>query len=154
MNSSMAAEMAAEERFRADFGNDEVILVAVTHPDLLGAEGLAMVRALTERMARLDGVRRATSLANVLQIVPGPDGAEPAPLVPDPLPGGEAGAAAVRAALEANPHLTGLLVAADRRTAAIVIELEDRAGDDEYRARLVQDLRAIAVAGCRSSSAG
>ena len=143
MNSARAAEQRAEVEFRRDFGSDEVIIVALTHPDLLGPGGLATIAALTSRIAALDGVRRATSLANVRQIVAGPDGALPAPLLPDALPQGEAGAAAVRRALDANPHLTGLLIAADRRTAAIVVEVEDRAGDDAYRARLVNDLRAM-----------
>jgi len=143
MNSARAADRRAEEEFRRDFGSDEVIIVALTHPELLGPGGLATIGDLTERIGALDGVRRATSLANVRQIVAGPDGALPAPLLPDPLPQGDACAAAVRRALDANPHLTGLLIAADRRTAAIVVEVEDRPDDDAYRARLVHDLRAM-----------
>jgi len=143
MNSTHPADRRAEEAFRRDFGSDEVIIVALTHPDLLGPRGLATIADLTSRIAALEGVRRATSLANVRQIVAGPEGALPAPLLPDPLPQGGACAAVVGAALDANPHLTGLLISADRRTAAIVVEVEDRAGDDLYRARLVRDLRAI-----------
>ncbi len=143
MSSSRPAERAVEQRFLADFGNDEVIVVALTHPEILGPDGVAMVRNVTERIAALDGVRRTTSLTNVRQIVSGPEGAEPAPLLLDPLPPGEEGAAAVRRALDANPHLTGLLISADRRTAAILVELENRDGDDSYRARLVRDVRAI-----------
>lgn len=143
MNSVRPDERLAEEAFRRDFGGDEVIVVAMGRPDPLAPDGLEALRALTARIAALDGVRHATSLANALQIVAGADGAAPAPLVPDPLPPPAECAALIRRTLDANPHLTGLLISADRRTAAIVVEVEDRPGDDNYRARLVRDLRAL-----------
>jgi predicted RND superfamily exporter protein len=135
---------SAETAFARDFGDDEVIVVALTHPDLLGPDGLATLRTMTERIGGLDGVRRATSLTNVRRIVRGPAGAEPAPLVPEG-PAGDDGRAALRTALDANPHLTGFLVSADRRTAAIVVECLPRPGDGAWRARLVEALRRLAA---------
>jgi uncharacterized protein len=143
MNSALPEERRAEADFRRDFGGDEVIVVAMSRPDPIGPEGIAVLGELTERIGGLDGVRHATSLANVRQIVAGPDGAEAAPLVPEPRPPVSEFAAVVRRALDANPHLTGLLISADRATAAIVVEVEDRPDDDAYRARLVQALRAM-----------
>jgi hypothetical protein len=145
MNSTRDAERRAEENFRRDFGDDEIVVVSLTRPDLLGETGIAALRGLATRIAAIDGVRRVTSLANISQIVGGPDGAEPAPVLPDPAPP-EGLRAAVERAIAANPHLTGLLISKDWRTAAVVIEIEDRTADHTYRARLVESLRAIQAA--------
>jgi predicted RND superfamily exporter protein len=132
------AERAATELARA-FGGDEIVIVSLTHPQLLEPPGLRLLDELTRRIAALPGVDRATSLCNADQLVHGPDGATVAPLLPE---GPDAGdAAAVRAALDRNPHLTGLLVSADRRTAGILIEVEQRAEDTGYRDELVEALR-------------
>ena len=143
MRSVDEAQRGVRETFARDFGGDEIIVVTLTHPDMLGREGLVMLGEMTRRVAALDGVRRATSLCNVRQLVHGPDGAEPAPLIPSTPASEPAGAALIRRALDANPHLTGLLISEDRRTAAIMAELEDREGDDGYRARIVENLRAM-----------
>lgn len=126
-------------RFRQMFGSDEDILVAIGHERLLEPEGLELVAELTREIAALDGVRSAWSLANAEELVAGEVGAEPRRLPPP-----EAGAAAMRAALDRNPDFTGWLVSDDRRAAGIVVEIEDRPGDTEYRSRLTRALRALA----------
>ena len=143
MKSADEAQRGVHEAFVRDFGSDEMIVATLTHPGLPGRDGLEMLGDLTRRIAAFEGVRRATSLCNVMQVVHGPGGAEPAPLLPDPLPSGQRGASLVDSALHTNPHLTGLLISADRHTAAIMAELEDREGDDGYRARIVEGLRAL-----------
>ena len=45
--------------------------------------------------------------------------------------------------LDRNPDLTGLFVSADRRTAGLLIEIEDRPGDLQYRAAIIDALRGI-----------
>jgi hypothetical protein len=142
MNSRRSADRRAEEIFRREFGGDEIMVVSLTHPDLLSERGIAALGELTARLAALPGVHRATSLANVRQIVSGPDGAEPAPLLPESASADRFRQAVLRA-IDANPHLTGLLISQDRRTAAVVVEIEERAGDGAYRARLVEALRSI-----------
>jgi predicted RND superfamily exporter protein len=136
-------KVAAYERFKATFGSDEDLLLAVAHPALLEAEGIGLVAALSERISRIDGVHRVLSLANAEELVPGELGAEPRPVVPPGLEGPEL-AGRVREALDRNPDLAGLFVSADRRTAAILIEIEDRPGDLHYRGALIERLRAIA----------
>jgi hypothetical protein len=142
LNTRDPEQTAFYERFKATFGSDEDLLLALTHPRLLEAEGLALLAELTARTARIDGVRRVFSLVNAEQIVRGELGAEPAPLVPPPLDAPGLGAR-LRAALERNPDFTGLFVSADRQTAGLLIEIEDRPGDDEYRAEIIEALRAL-----------
>lgn len=138
-NESLRSVDAEDQRVYGDFvrtfGSDEDVLVAVAHPRLLDAEGLDLVRHLTSRIEALGGVRRVWSLATVEVLVPGEAGAEPRPLLD--VPGG------VVAALDRTPEFTGWLVSGDRRTAGIVVEIEDRPDDAAYRGRLVDALRAM-----------
>lgn len=142
LRSTDAAGVADGERFVADFGADEEIFLAVGHPRLLEAEGRLLVADLTAQVAALDGVRGVWSLANAEELVAGPLGAEPRPLLGGPWED-EASRAAVEAALDRNPDFDGWLVSSDRLTAGLVVELEDRAADGQYRRRLVEALRAL-----------
>jgi predicted RND superfamily exporter protein len=126
--------------FRYTFGNDEDLLLTVTHPRLLDGEGLALIDALSQTIATWDGVRRVWSVTTVEELVAGDAGATPTRLVVPPWEG--AGARA-RAALDRNPDLTGWLVSEDRRTAGLVVETEDRPDDPDYRTRLIAELRAL-----------
>jgi predicted RND superfamily exporter protein len=134
------AQDALYEKFRATFGSDEDVLVAVHHPRLLELSGLRLVGDLTDRIAALPGVRSVYSLTNAQQIVAGEAGAEPAPLLVPPFD-----VASTRAALDRNPDLTGLFISPDRETAGILVEIEDRADDHQYRGALIRSLRAIAA---------
>ncbi len=142
LNTRDAAQTESYDRFRATFGSDEDLLLAVTHPKLLEAEGVRFLADLGARIARQDGVKQVFSLANAQQIIAGEGGAEMVPLAPPPFdaPGF---APRLRNALDHNPDFSGLFIAADRHTAGILIEIDDRPGDTQYRARLIDALRGI-----------
>ena len=76
LNTSDAAQTEAYDRFRATFGSDEDLLLAVTHPHLLEAEGLRFLADLTARIEAQDGVKQVFSLANAQQIIAGDGGAQ------------------------------------------------------------------------------
>jgi len=137
-NRSMVANDAQRlldyDRFRALFGNDEQLMLSVTHPRLLSEDGLQLLDGLTARVLQLDGVARVWSLSNASYLVPGPWGAEERPLrSAGDLPG----------VLADNPYFEGLLVSADRRTAGLLIDLEERPGDRDYRRHLITSLRSL-----------
>jgi hypothetical protein len=142
------AQDALYDRFRQTFGSDEDLLVAVRPPALLTPQGLQTIAALTERIAALPGVRAVFSLANAQAIVAGAAGAEPAPLLARPYDG-----AAARAALDRHPDLAAQFVSPDRRTAGILVEIEERPGDEAYRAALIHALRALGQAVARDGVA-
>ncbi|MBI5505563.1 MAG: MMPL family transporter [Deltaproteobacteria bacterium] len=145
-NASLDAADPAERRFYADFkksfGSDEDLLLAVTHPHLLEPEGLALLDAVTRTVAGWDGVRRVWSLTNIEELVRGDVGAQPRALLSPPwdAPGMTQHA---RAAVDRNPDLEGWLVSSDRRTAGVVVQIEDRPGDADYSARLIDQLRGL-----------
>ncbi len=129
-------------QFKATFGSDEDLLLTVTTPHLLEPAGLTLLDSLTHHVGTLDGVHGVYSLTTAKQIVGGAAGAEPVPLIAPPFDA--AGIAeTARAALDRNPDFTGWLVSPDRQTAGLLIEIDDRPGDDEYRAQLIDALRSL-----------
>lgn len=143
LRSSDADSTRVSAEFREAFGSDEDILVAVGHPDLLGPEGLGLIADVTSRIAGIDGVEQVLSLTNAQEIVAGDVGPEPKPLLTPPWDAPDR-KALLEAALDRNPDFTGWLVSTDRRAAGLVVQLEDRPGDDTFRSRVVAALRAVA----------
>jgi len=163
LNAQDPAQLQVYADFRATFGNDEDLLLTLTYPEkpdrpgqpnapggpdvppVLDGAGLSLIDRLTRTIGDWDGVARVWSLTTVEELVAGDAGAEPQRLLGPPwnAPDVRARASAV---LDRNPDLTGWLVSADRRTAAFVIEIEDRPRDATYRARLIGDLRALMAA--------
>ncbi len=140
---------AIYDRFRATFGSDEDLLLAVVHPLLLETAGLRFIADLHGRIARIDGVRGVYDLTNAQQLVSGDGGAELAPLLPNP----PSDSAMLRATLDRNPDLTGLFVSRDRRSAGVLIEIEDRPSDRHYRAAIIDALRALVATESRDGIA-
>jgi hypothetical protein len=128
--------------FRSAFGNDEEVVLSVTHPRLFAPEGLRFLDGLTREIGSLEGVRRVYSLTNARHAVNGPAGAENEPLVPRPFdaPGVSR---RVLSALDGNPKLAGLLVSRDRRTAGITIEVEERPGAGASPVDLAEAIRGV-----------
>jgi uncharacterized protein len=151
LNAVDETQLEVYAAFKAAFGNDEDLLLAIAHPSLLTRDGLALVDRVTRAVAGLDGVRRVWSLTTVEELVAGEVGPEPRPIASPPwdapdLPG------RVRAAVDRNPDLSGWLVSSDRRAAGLVIEIEDRPGDREYRTRLIAGVRARMAAETRDGA--
>ncbi len=144
LNAKDPAGTLAYAEFKAAFGNDEDLVVALSHPSLLRGEGLALVDDLTEEIAALDGVRHVWSLTSAEEIVAGALGAEPKPLVPRPLDSGDV-TTRVTSALDRNPELTGWLISRDRRTAGFLVEIDDRPDDTAYRSAIIERIRALGV---------
>jgi len=152
LSASDLEQDAVYERFGATFGSDEDLLLAVVHPQLLETAGIRFIADLHGRIARIDGVRGVYDLTNAQQLVTGESGAEMAPLVgqqqDDPTL-----SARLRAALDRNPDFTGLFVAEDRRSAGVLIEIDDRPGDHHYRAAIIDALRELVTAESRGGIA-
>lgn len=135
-------QLAAYARFKQLFGSGEDLLLAVHDPLLLRPQGLARIAELTERIARFDGVRSVFSLTNAKQLIAGDSGAREVLLIVPPYDRPDAAASAA-AAIDRNPDFTGWLISADRATAGIVVEIDDRPADDDYRADLIRALRGL-----------
>src|SRR5688500_6381060 len=121
------------ERFRAEFGGQRTLLVALESDRLFTAEGLEFVRRLTGDIARLDTVERVLSLAtaNIVRSLPadplsGDEGAiEVQPLLDD-----RGDAAAVRGRALGDRLLRGDLVSTDGRVTVVVVSFDEERIDD------------------------
>lgn len=122
-NASMRGEdpaaRQAYQAFRERFGSDDLLLLGLQHPRLLSPEGLALLERLTGEIESMPGVRRVFSLSNARVAVPGPYGAEPAPLLPSAQ---EPDFAAARdRQLERYADQAARFLSADRRTAMLLV---------------------------------
>jgi len=108
--------------FRRRFGEDEFIVVGVDAPDVFTPAVLKKIDRLTGLVGSIRHVRRVTSLTNVEVLAASRFSVMTVPLMGQ-LPETKAGAAELRKAALSHPLVTGNLVAADGRSAAIVVEL-------------------------------
>lgn len=126
------------QRFRRDFGNDNDLVLTLTHPNLLDPTLLPAIDTITAQIQQLDGVRRVYSLATAVELVATAGGSEPRRLMAE-------GPEGLEAALNRNEDFTGQLVSQDRNTAAFIVELEERPNDSLYLAKIVDHLRNLAA---------
>jgi len=141
MSASQPIQLADHERFLDLFGNDEELLLSVTHPQLLTPAGLALLTDVTRRITNMNGIRRVLSLSNARQLVSGRYGAEDQPLLPH-LDAANF-VSATQTALDANPEYEGLLISADHKTAGLVITLHDQRDHPTQRRRLIAEVREL-----------
>ncbi len=142
MNSLSPEELRVHDALRETFGEDEDLVVAVVAPHLATESGLRALGILTGRIESIPGVRRVYSLTNAIELVPGRDGAIERPLLP--AFGSDDFERRVAEAIARNPELSGFLVGADPNTAGLLVELEHRPDDNEYRRVVIDSLRALA----------
>ncbi len=119
------------DSFREIFGNDEILLLAITHPHLLEPGNLQIIAKVTQEISQLEGVTNVLSLTNAEQLITGDFGVELVPLIPRQSAGKDQHKAIAKA-LEQNPELTQLLISKDQQTGLIIIDL---AGDPNPQER-------------------
>jgi uncharacterized protein len=129
--------------FDALFGSDEVIVLALHSDHLFSRDSLERLDRLARRVAALPGVARVLSPTTVRDLEG--DQLGPKPVVPyAEVLSGKLSPEKLGERLAAHPIFGGLLVARDARTAAILVELEQRAGRSDVRRDVVTDLRRVA----------
>jgi predicted RND superfamily exporter protein len=141
MSAQEPAQIADHDRFLDLFGNDEDLLLSITPPELLTPTGLNLLVDMTRRLTELEGVQRVLSLSNARQLVSGLYGAEDRSLLPQPDVSDFENTA--QTALSANPEYEGLLISADRKTAGLVISLQDHRNNPTQRRRSIDAVRAL-----------
>lgn len=126
------------DRFRAHFGNDEIILIALVADEIFTFENLRRIQRMTERFEDVEGIRRVVSLSNTPDIR-----AKDGDVVIEPMlntmPEDAAALAALKTHMLANPVHVGSLISRDARAASFLIypremserEFRDRGIDTE-----------------------
>ena len=121
------------ERFRAEFGGQRTLLVALESDRLFTAEGLEFIRQLTGDIERVDTVERVQSLAtaNIVRSLPAdPGSGDEGGIEVQPLLGERSDAAEVRRRALNDPLLHGDLVSPDGRVTVIAVSFDEDRIDD------------------------
>ncbi|MFN0085172.1 MAG: efflux RND transporter permease subunit [Blastocatellia bacterium] len=116
-------ERAEFEAARRDFGPDDYLVVAVDCDDVFAPENLARLRALHDRIAKINGVAEILDLANVPYARSTEDGVSLETLLPDSLDDPDR-LREVRRIATTDRLFAGNLVSTDGRTAAFNILLD------------------------------
>ncbi len=133
----------ATKRIDAKFGSKYLMVIAITpeQGDVFQPLVLNAVQRMTRALETTPGVVRSTLVSLAARQAKGISGAadafEARPLL-DTVPVSEAGMAALKAALIANPVYLGSAVSADFRTAAILVELKERSDGFRHMVEPVQ----------------
>lgn len=128
-------------QFLEDFGNDEVIVTAVSGVENpLAEETLARIDALTRRHQSIDGVERVLSLTSLPLLRGTEEGARFAPAAEK----GAIDLEAIRSAVKAG-GLANRFVGRDGKSLLVFTWLSSRAGIDAQRPRILDELRAGTV---------
>lgn len=116
---------ARYEQAITEFGDDQLFIVAFETDDVFAAEELRTLKRLTDTISRVDGVRSAKSLADVVDFRWDTDEQwiDIGPFIKD-VPDDAAKLEALRARALANPLYLRSLVSPDARVAAINISLK------------------------------
>ncbi len=151
--------LAAYDAFQRDFGNDEVAVVALHHPQgVFRTDVLQRLTTLTADLEAIDGIRRASSLAAVDDIRSDDFTLEVGPLLPE-VPRDEAELRALEQRVLADPLLVGRLVSGDGKTALIIAQMDDAEEMDLRRDAILAQVqetieRDLADSGIESHLAG
>ncbi|MFN2425848.1 MAG: MMPL family transporter [Candidatus Binatia bacterium] len=127
------------EQVRREFGDEEIGIALLEGDDVYSVENVTVLRALTDRLAEVDGVTRTLSITNASD--PVADVFNPPPLLaPGPITA--AGLAALRDRVHANPIYVPNLVAADGKAAAVTVFFENAVTTDD-EAAVERDVQAV-----------
>lgn len=110
-------------RMRAQYGSDDVLLVAWIGDNLFTPAHLAGLKRLTRRLERMPSVEHVQSLATALNVRAGNDTTEVEAFLRH-LPETDADAAHIREMALANPLLAGQLVAKSGRGVLLAVEVD------------------------------
>jgi len=124
------------------FGTDNLTVVLVKADDVFALDVLAVVKRLSDDLARLPHVSRVESLTTVKNIRGEGDSLETDPLI-DTLPRTAADAERIRRDALGNRVLVGNLVARDARATAVAVYADPRADDSGFNRRFVGQVEAL-----------
>ncbi len=110
------------EKIQRIFGNDEILLIGITSPDLLKRSLLEQIREATAKMERVEGVKRVLSLTNLMDVEGQGDEVKIKPLVPANLEALDLDDLRLR--IRSNPLLEKHVISKDLKSTSILVFLE------------------------------
>jgi uncharacterized protein len=128
------------EKFKAQFGEDEFLVVAFAGPEIFSAKTLAWITEKNEELERIEEVREVVSLTTVEDIVGSDYDFIIRPLVEE-LPDTPEGFLHIRQRALDNPLIHGSLISNDGLASLFLIRTVPHPGDEGYDARLIEQVK-------------
>ena len=130
--------------YKATFGNDETIVVAVTAPGgIYEPAYLERIRSASQKLEALPRVKSVQSLALSLHATDADGELEAGTLLPETGPISAEEAAAVRRRVAYNPQFHGVLVGDTETISMIQVEPRDSPDFEKTRKQLIDEIEAI-----------
>ncbi len=131
-------------RFQKHFGNDEVILIQIYHPQgIFNASLLQKIEQLSKELENVEGVDSVHSLLSARDFYETGKGLKFDYAVPRPLPSAQYELAALKKRLVANPLMIGRFISKDGTRAMLWAQMETMADIDLRRDAIVGQVRQI-----------
>jgi hypothetical protein len=133
----------AFEKWKEQFGSDDLIFVVFSDDQLFSAENLTLIDKLTRKFNALDHVNNVQSLTNINDIIGYQNDFIIEELVEE-IPRDPRAMAELRERAVKNPLYVKNLISPDGRTTALLVELENEASDnDTYKKEVIENVQAI-----------
>ncbi|HVN88014.1 MAG TPA: efflux RND transporter permease subunit [Candidatus Binatia bacterium] len=127
---------------RKVFGDEEIAVIGVFAEDVFAPSTLAKIDRLSQRLAKIDGVREVLSLTTVKGVEMGDFGLTAGRLMQQ-LPATTDEAAALRSRVLANPIYLKNVVSADSRASGVTVVFDDLSDEEFLRRGIEQHMRAL-----------
>jgi predicted RND superfamily exporter protein len=138
------------EKFQAEFGSDNISLIAIPDENMFNNQTLSMISTITDQIAANSDISQISSLTTVKAISSADDSINIRPLIPASLPLSADQLAALQAHAKTQRFITQEVLAPDAGMSAIVIKkgssLEDERTIQAF-AKQIRDIVAAANAG-------
>ncbi len=139
-------QLEAYHGFQREFGNDEVLVGMVHHPEgILDQTSLRKIWNLSERISGIQGVHHVTGLPTVEHMEATAAGLEVTRLMTGP-PESESDVRRVVRRLESDPLVKKQLLSEDRTTTVLLARMEPMDDIDRHRHRIIEQVDAAARA--------
>ncbi len=135
-------ELDFYDEITSTFGFDEIIVIGFENEDIFSQNTMEMISRITERIEGLPGAERVLSLANVMDITSTEEGIAVRRLAAG-APANQSHTRRIRERALANPFCKRTLVSEDGRASSIIVFLDNRPGDLEYRNNLIKEIKAV-----------
>jgi hypothetical protein len=126
------------ESFKQIFGNDEFFVIAFKKNNLFSYDNLTLLKNLTEELESIQGIREVKSLGNVDDTL-GEDDFFIVQKFLEDIPQEKNKLDKLKQRALSNPLYVDNFVSKDGQTAAIVIYVEDRPDEPEFRKKIIQE---------------
>jgi len=148
--------LTAYDHYKEAFGNDEIVIVAVTAPDggIYQPRYLEKVRTASQALEKLSRVRRVSSLAVSLHATNEDGDIVVGPLLPESGPVSADDAAAVKRRVAADPSFKGVLVGDSDKVSLILIEPKSSPDYEHIRKEILAEIGVIVDRELRNDGLG